>query len=183
MRIDRHSYTSAFALLLCIGCSSLAAQVSPARPAENTNKADAAAPAEKDLDASGVLTLEPGERFRIAVPLHPTIAINLGAAQLDITLARKVKSKQPEEDLHLIATLGVVQASISAGEKSVTLHGVAPAFSIQRNGEYHPSDYSIHFGSGNITNIGTPDESFIDTEALTNKLQALHIHLKAAAAK
>jgi hypothetical protein len=138
---------------------------------------------ERDLDVPGIATLGPGEHFRISVPLRPSVALNLGAAQLDLTLARKIKSKLPEEDLHMVAVLGAPQASLKPGDKSVTLHGVVPTFPPERGGDYHPSDYSVHFGSGNITNIGTPDESFINTEALTNKLQSLRIHLSPVVGK
>ena len=171
MQIDRSNFTCALAVLATLCGGTLAAQVPQGRPAQGAGNAALSVGLEKDLDGSGPVTLVAGERFRISVPLHPSIAVNLGAGQLDITLARKVKTKQEEQDLHLIAVLGSAQASLKAGDKSVILHGVAPSFGTDRNGEYHPSDYSIHFGSGNITNIGTPDESFIDTEALTNKLE------------
>jgi hypothetical protein len=163
--------------------SPLAAQDTPQKAGPPARSAVVASVPEKDLDAPGTTALAPGDHFQIAVPLHLSIAVNLGAAQLDITLARKVRARQAEEDLHLIAVLGAAQASVKAGDRSVILHGVVSAFGPDSNGEYHPSDYSVHFGSGNIRNIGTPDESFIDTEALTNKLQNLRVRLTAVVGK
>ncbi len=159
------------------------AQTAAAEPAQTAGTPSATVVEEKDLDTPGTIALAPGERFRIAVPLRLEAALNLGAAKLDITLSRKIKAKHAEEDLHLIASLATAQASLGPNDKSVILHGVAPEFAMDRAGDYHPSDYSIHLGSGNVTNLGTPDEKFIDTEALTNKLQGLKLHLNAANGK
>ncbi|WP_139285080.1 hypothetical protein [Terriglobus roseus] len=166
----------------CFG-SLAAAQTSSAAPVQSAGSSVAGGQPERDLDASGISNLGPEERFRISVPLRPSIPVNLGAARLDVSLTRKIKGKKAEEDLHLVAVLGVAQASLKPGDKSVTLHGVTPAFDGERAGEYRASDYSVHFGSGNVTNLGTPDESFIDTDALTNKLQSLRIYLATVAGK
>lgn len=178
----RSSPVVAVALLMSAWSGSIVAQAPSASPVQTVDRVSAAVQ-EKDLDAPGTIALVRGESFRIAVPLRLEAALNLGAAKLDITLTRKVKAKHAEEDLHLVAVLGAAQASLDAKDKSVLLHGVVPEFAADRAGYYHPSDYSIHLGSGNVTNLGTPDEKFIDTEALTNKLQELKLHLSAAPGK
>ena len=143
-------------------------------------QAGTSAVTETDLDAATVVTLVPGEHFRISAPLRPSRAVNLGAARLDVTLERNSKGKQAEPELHLLAILTAVQTTLNAGDAQLMLHGVAPDFGSAREGEYHPSDYSIHLGSGNVTNIGVPDDKLIDTDRLTKKLQTLRIHLKAS---
>ena len=169
------------ALLLSVECRLLAAQSSPSVSVPARNELEPTA--EKNFDLPGPQTLAPGERFKITVPVRISIAVNLGAAQLDIAVARKAKGKKDEEDLHLIAGIGGVQASLKPGDRGVVLHGVVPSFMQDRVGDYHPTDYNIHFGSGNIKNIGTPDEDFIDTEALTKKMQSLRLRLVAGTRK
>jgi hypothetical protein len=180
LQIKRFGPAWLLVLLMSVAFGSAAAH---AAPAQTAGSAPAGPAQEKDLDAPGIITLAPGQRFRIAVPLRLEAALNLGAANLDITLARNIKLKVPEEDLHLVAVLGSAQAPLRAGEKSVILHGVAPAFAPARAADYHPSDYSIHLGSGNVTNLGTPDEKFIDTDALTNKLQNMKLRLSVSSGK
>jgi len=134
---------------------------------------------EKLLEKTGKqgIELSPGDRFAIRVPLHLSTAVNLGRAEIDVTLAPDAKHEESQEDIHLIGRLDVATLTVARGNQTVLLHGVVPSFPANRNGAYHPSDFSTHFGSGNVTNIGTPDNNLIDTENLTAELEGLHLKL------
>ena len=134
----------------------------------------------KNLDTSALVTLLPGDRFQISLPLRPSKAVNLGAARLDVTLMARGKGRQNDPVVHLIATMPSAQSSLNAGVVSLTLIGLTPDVAAERSGEYRVSDFDVHLGSGNITNIGTPDDTLIDTEKLTKQLQALHVRLAPA---
>jgi hypothetical protein len=134
---------------------------------------------EKLLEKTGKqgIELAPGDRFAIRVPLRLSTAVNLGRAEIDVTLAPDAKHEESQEDIHLVGRMDVASLLVARGNQTILLHGVVPAFSAKRNGAYHPSDFSTHFGSGNVTNIGTPDNNLIDTESLTKELEGLHLKL------
>jgi hypothetical protein len=134
---------------------------------------------EKLLEKTGKqgIELSPGDRFAIRVPLHLSTAANLGRAEIDVTLAPDAKHEESQEDIHLVGRMDVASLLVARGNQTILLHGVVPAFPAKRNGAYHPSDFSTHFGSGNVTNIGTPDNNLIDTESLTKELEGLHLKL------
>jgi hypothetical protein len=132
---------------------------------------------EKLLDPKHVIELSPGDLFAVRVSLHLTKVVNLGNAELRITLAPDAPHAPSEEDVVLIAQLATTQVLLAKGVQALLLHGVVPAVEKSRLGAWHASDYTIHLGSGNTTNVGTPDEQFIDTKTLAETLSALHLKL------
>jgi hypothetical protein len=83
----------------------------------------------------------------------------------------------------LIGHLVTAQVSLPKGDQVLVLHGVVPSFGPEHNGAFHASDFSIHLGSGNVTNIGTPTDQLIDTKALAEELEGLRLKLVTLAHK
>lgn len=116
-------------------------------------------------------TLTAGEAYCIPVTVHPNRAVNLGAGQLTVTLSSESKGN---EDVVLVASITQPQITLLKGSSRLNLCGVVPQLAEKQEGPYFASDFAIHFGSGNVTNIGTPDNSLVDTAGLAKQLQALH---------
>ncbi len=115
------------------------------------------------------------EAYCISVTFHPDKPINLGTGQLTITFSRDGKGY---EDVILVARITKPEIAIPKGISSLMLCGTVPQLTEKQTGVYFASDFSTHFGSGNVTSIGTPDSTLLDTEKLANQLKALDITFK-----
>jgi len=121
------------------------------------------------------VVLVSNEAYCISVTIHPDKPINLGAGKLTITFSSDGKGR---EDVILASNITKPELTIPKGTSSLMLCGSVPQLTERQTGAYFASDFATHFGSGNVTNIGTPDSTLLDTEKLANQLKALSITFK-----
>lgn len=121
------------------------------------------------------VVLVSGEAYCIPIMIHPDKAINLGAGQLTITFSSNGKE---HDDVVLVSRITKPEMAILKGPSPLMLCGAVPQLNEKQTGLYFASDFATHFGSGNVTNIGTPDNSLLDANRLVAQLKALHITFK-----
>lgn len=128
--------------------------------------------AEKQL--RGRVALSSGEQVCLAVPIRTDRPINLGQAQLTVTLSPAAKRGG---DVVLLLRLPKSPTNLTGSDTFVTLCGTVGPLGESQRGVYTASDFAVHLGSGNVTNLGAPDDSFVDMPRLTDTLQTVRVTL------